>query len=82
LTLANKILDFKVVFLLVDLTTEQIATKILVSTLNQGIFTLNMIKQQSMVDYLAQLPVHQTNFPPPATGTLSQVFGISEMSQN
>jgi hypothetical protein len=32
-------------------------------------------KQQSMVDYLSQLPVHQTNFPPPAApATLSQVF--------
>ena len=32
-------------------------------------------KHQSMVDYLSQLPVHQTNFPPPAApATLSQVF--------
>jgi hypothetical protein len=81
LTLANKILDFKVLFLLVDLTKNKLQLRLLVST--QIKVYLSEYDQTTINgDFLVQLPVHQTNFPPPATGTLSPVFGISEMSQN
>ena len=78
MTLANKILDFKVVFVSgLESLTEQIATKIFNYPQNLGMPLTPEYdaKQQSMVDYLSQLPVHQTNFPPPAApATLSQVF--------
>ena len=78
MTLANKILDFKVVFVSgLETLTEQIATKIFKYPQNLGMPLTPEYdaKQQSMVDYLSQLPVHQTNFPPPAApATLSQVF--------
>jgi hypothetical protein len=78
MTLANKILDFKVVFVSgLESLTEQIATKIFQYPQNLGMPLTPEYdaKQQSMVDYLSQLPVHQTNFPPPAApATLSQVF--------
>ena len=78
MTLANKILDFKVVFVSgLESLTEQIATKIFNYPQNLGMPLTPEYdaKQQSMVDYLSQLPVHQTNFPPPAAPvTLSQVF--------
>ena len=87
MTLANKILDFKVVFVSgLESLTEQIATKIFNYPQNLGMPVTPEydVKQQSMVDYLAQLPVHQTNFPPPAApATLSQVFfgNFPEMSK-
>ena len=87
MTLANKILDFKVAFVSgLESLTEQIATKIFNYPQNLGMPVTPEYdaKQQSMVDYLAQLPVHQTNFPPPAApGTLSQVFfgNFPEMSK-
>jgi len=78
MTLANKILDFKVVFVSgLESLTEQIATKIFNYPQNLGMPLTPEYdaKQQSMVDYLSQLPIHQTNFPPPAApATLSQVF--------
>ena len=78
MTLANKILDFKVVFVSgLETLTEQIATKIFKYPQNLGMPLTPEYdaKQQSMVDYLSQLPIHQTNFPPPAApATLSQVF--------
>ena len=78
MTLANKLLDFKVVFVSgLESLTEQIATKIFNYPQNLGMPLTPEYdaKQQSMVDYLSQLPVHQTNFPPPAApATLSQVF--------
>jgi len=78
MTLANKILDFKVVFVSgLESLTEQIATKVFHYPQNLGMSITPEYdaKQQSMVDYLSQLPVHQTNFPPPAApATLSQVF--------
>jgi hypothetical protein len=78
MTLANKILDFKVVFVSgLESLTEQIATKIFNYPQNLGMPLTPEYdaKHQSMVDYLSQLPVHQTNFPPPAApATLSQVF--------
>ena len=78
MTLATKILDFKVVFVSgLESLTEQIATKIFNYPQNLGmpIAPEYDTKQQSMVDYLSQLPVHETNFPPPAApATLSQVF--------
>ncbi len=78
MTLANKILDFKVVFVSgLESLTEQIATKIFHYPQNLGmpISPEYDLKQRSMIDYLSQLPVHQTNFPPPAApATLSQVF--------
>jgi len=78
MTLANKLLDFKVVFVSgLETLTEQIATKIFKYPQNLGMPLTPEYdaKQQSMVDYLSQLPVHQTNFPPPAApATLSQVF--------
>ena len=78
MTLATKILDFKVVFVSgLESLTEQIATKIFNYPQNLGmpIAPEYDAKQQSMVDYLSQLPVHETNFPPPAAPTtLSQVF--------
>ena len=78
MTLATKILDFKVVFVSgLESLTEQIATKIFNYPQNLGmpIAPEYDAKQQSMVDYLSQLPVHETNFPPPAApATLSQVF--------
>ena len=87
MTLANKILDFKVVLVSgLESLTEQIATKIFNYPQNLGM-PVNPeydTKQQSLVDYLAQLPVHQTNFPPPAApATLSQVFfgNFPEMSK-
>jgi len=87
MTLANKILDFKVVFVSgLESLTEQIATKIFNYPQNLGMPVTPEYdaKQQSMVDYLAQLPVHLTNFPPPAApATLSQVFfgNFPEMSK-
>lgn len=87
MTLANKILDFKVVFVSgLESLTEQIATKIFNYPQNLGmpVNPAYDTKEQSMVDYLAQLPVHQTNFPPPAApATLSQVFfgNFPEMSK-
>ena len=87
MTLANKILDFKVVFVSgLESLTEQIATKIFNYPQNLGMPVTPEYdgKEQSMVDYLAQLPVHQTNFPPPAApATLSQVFfgNFPEMSK-
>jgi len=87
MTLANKILDFKVVFVSgLESLTQQIATKIFNYPQNLGmpVTPEYEAKQQSMVDYLAQLPVHQTNFPPPAAPTtLSQVFfgNFPEMSK-
>ena len=78
MTLATKILDFKVVFVSgLESLTEQIASKIFHYPQNLGmpITPEYDAKQQSMVDYLSQLPVHETNFPPPAAPvTLSQVF--------
>ena len=78
MTLANKLLYFKVVFVSgLESLTEQIATKIFNYPQNLGMPLTPEYdaKQQSMVDYLSQLPVHQTNFPPPAApATLSQVF--------
>mgnify|MGYP000076487568 FL=1 len=78
MTLANKILDFKVVFVSgLESLTNQIATKIFNYPQNLGMPLTPEYdaKQQSMSDYLSQLPVHQTNFPPPAApATLSQVF--------
>ena len=87
MTLANKILDFKVVFVSgLESLIEQIATKIFQYPQNLGmpITPEYDIKQQSMIEYLAQLPIHQTNFPPPAApSTLSQVFfgNFPEMSK-
>ena len=78
MTLATKILDFKVAFVSgLESLTEQIATKIFNYPQNLGMSITQDYdaKQQSMVDYLSQLPVHETNFPPPAApATLSQVF--------
>jgi hypothetical protein len=87
MTLANKILDFKVMFVSnLEAITEQIATKLFNYPKNLGmpISQEYNAKQQSMIDYLAQLPIHQTNFPPPAApATLSQVFfgNFPEMSR-
>jgi hypothetical protein len=87
MTLANKILDFKVAFVSsLESLTEQIATKIFNYPTNLGmpIAPEYDAKQQSMVNYLSQLPIHKTNFPPPAApATLSQVFfgNFPEMSK-
>ena len=87
MTLANKILDFKVMFVSnLEAITEQIATKLFNYPKNLGMPISQDYndKQQSMIDYLAQLPIHQTNFPPPAApATLSQVFfgNFPEMSR-
>lgn len=78
MTLTNKILDFKVAFVNgLETLIEQIATKIFHYPQNLGmpITPEYSVKQESMLDYLSKLPVHQTSFPPPAVpATLSQVF--------
>jgi hypothetical protein len=66
--------------------TEQIATKLFHYPNSLGMLIAEDydVKKQSMVDFLAQLPIHQTNFPPPAAPvTLSQVFfgNFPEMSR-
>jgi len=87
MTLANKILDFKVMFVSgLEYITEQIATKLFHYPNSLGMLIAEDydVKKQSMVDFLAQLPIHQTNFPPPAAPvTLSQVFfgNFPEMSR-
>ena len=87
MTLTNKILDFKVAFVSgLKTLTEQIATKIFHYPQNLGmpITPEYNAKQESMIDYLSKLPVHQTSFPPPAApATLSQVFfgNFPEMSR-
>lgn len=87
MTLTNKILDFKVIFVSgLESLFEKIATTIFnyPQSLGMPIQPEYAIKQQSMMEYLAQLPIHQTNFPPPAAPvTLSQVFfgNFPEMSK-
>ena len=87
MTLTNKILDFKVAFVSwLKVLTEQIATRIFNYPQNLGmpIIPEYNARQESMIDYLSKLPVHQTSFPPPAAPvTLTQVFfgNFPEMSR-
>ena len=87
MTLANKILEFKLVFVSgLESLTEKIATKIFHYPQNLGmpIAPPYDVQHQTMVDYVSKLPSHNTMFPPPAAPvTLSQViFGnFPEMSK-
>ena len=87
MTLADKILEFKLVFVTgLQSLTEKIATKIFHYPQNLGmpITPSYDVKQQAMIDYVSKLPNHNTMFPPPAAPvTLSQVlFGnFPEMSK-
>jgi len=87
MTLADKILEFKLVFVSgLESLTGQIATKIFHYPQNIGmpIAPSYDIEHKAMVDYVAKLPTHNTMFPPPAAPvTLTQViFGnFPEMSK-
>jgi hypothetical protein len=87
MTLADKILEFKLVFVTgLESLTEKIATKIFHYPQNLGmpIAPSYDVKEQTMIDYVSKLPNHNTMFPPAAAPvTLSQViFGnFPEMSK-
>ena len=78
MTLASKILDFKLAFAGgVEALMEKIATQFFNYPQVPGmpIYQQYDSKTQSLVDYVTQLPVHNTAFPTPAVPlTLSQVF--------
>ena len=78
MTLASKILDFKLAFAGgVEALMEKIATQFFNYPQVPGmpIYQHYDSKTQSLVDYVTQLPVHNTAFPTPAVPlTLSQVF--------
>ena len=78
MTLASKILDFKLAFASgIEALMEKIATQFFNYPQVQGmpIYQHYDSKTQSLVDYVTQLPVHNTAFPTPAVPlTLSQVF--------
>ena len=78
MTLANKILDFKLAFVgTLDSLMETIATKIFNYPQNLGMPIAPDYNetQLSVIDYLSKLPEHRTQFPsPPNPTTLSQVF--------
>ena len=78
MTLASKILDFKLAFAGgVEVLMEKIATQFFNYPQVPGMLISQHYdsKTQSLVDYVTQLPVHNTAFPPPAVPlTLSQVF--------
>ncbi len=78
MTLANKIIDFKLAFVgTLDSLMETIATKIFNYPQNLGMPIAPDYNetQLSVIDYLSKLPEHRTQFPsPPNPTTLSQVF--------
>ena len=78
MTLASKILDFKLAFAGgVEALMEKIATQFFNYPQVSGMPIEQQYdsKTQSLVDYVTQLPVHNTAFPTPAVPlTLSQVF--------
>ena len=78
MTLASKILDFKLAFAGgVEALMEKIATQFFNYPQVPGMPISQHYdsKTQSLVDYVTQLPVHNTAFPTPAVPlTLSQVF--------
>ena len=78
MSLANKILEFKLTFANgLSSTMETIATKIF-NYPNQMGMPINQpydIKKQAVVDYVSKLPIHETQFPHAAVPkTLSQNF--------
>ena len=87
MTLSDKILEFKLVFVSgLESLTGTIATKIFQYPQNLGmpIAPSYDVEHQAMVDYVSKLPNHNTMFPPPAAPvTLTQViFGnFPEMSK-
>ena len=87
MTLADKILEFKLFFVSgLESLAGKIATKIFHYPQNLGMpITPSFdVQHQMMVDYVSKLPNHSTMFPPPATPvTLTQViFGnFPEMSK-
>ena len=78
MTLASKIIDFKISFVaIVDSLMKTIATKIFNYPQNIGMPIVPPYNeaQFSVLDYLSKLPEHRTRFPsPPNPTTLSQVF--------
>ena len=78
MTLASKIIEFKLAFVRgAEVLMEKIATQFFNYPQVPGmpIFQHYDSKTQSIVDYVTQLPVHETYFPSPAApATLSQVF--------
>ena len=78
MTLANKILEFKMAFATgVEVLMEKIATQFFnyPQFLGMPVYRHYDSKTQSIVDYVKQLPVHDTPFPPePDPQTLSQVL--------
>ena len=78
MTIANKILDFKLAFIgTIDSIMRTIATKIFNYPENLGmpIYPDYTQKQLSLIEYLSKLPDHRTFFPsPPNPTSLSQVI--------